>query len=64
MYLLQLSMFLYQQVQNTFRDFEECNILRPFMGDTIKEIAKACLTLEGKDSSPTAGIFYCPFLEL
>lgn len=57
-------MFLYQQVQNTFRDFEECNILRPFMGDTIKEIAKACLTLEGKDSSPTAGIFYCPFLEL
>uniref|UniRef100_A0A0E0H0Q8 Exocyst complex component EXOC2/Sec5 N-terminal domain-containing protein n=1 Tax=Oryza nivara TaxID=4536 RepID=A0A0E0H0Q8_ORYNI len=42
------------KVQNTFRDFEECNILRPFMGDTIKEIAKACLTLEGKDSSPTA----------
>lgn len=42
------------KVQNTFRDFEECNILRPFMGDTIKEIAKACQTLEGKDSSPTA----------
>ncbi|KAG8064457.1 hypothetical protein GUJ93_ZPchr0004g39462 [Zizania palustris] len=42
------------KVQNTFRDFEECNILRPFMGDTIKEIAKACHTLEGKDSSPTA----------
>ncbi|XP_040379241.1 exocyst complex component SEC5A-like [Oryza brachyantha] len=42
------------KVQCTFRDFEECNILRPFMGDTIKEIAKACHTLEGKDSSPTA----------
>jgi hypothetical protein len=26
------------------------------MGDTIKEIAKACQTLEGKDSSPTAGM--------
>ncbi|TVU14559.1 hypothetical protein EJB05_38034 [Eragrostis curvula] len=42
------------KVQNTFRDFEECNILRPYMGDMIKEIAKACQTLEGKDSSPTA----------
>ncbi|KAK8448801.1 hypothetical protein SEVIR_7G104100v4 [Setaria viridis] len=42
------------KVQNTFRDFEECNILRPYMSDTIKEIAKACQTLEGKDSSPTA----------
>ncbi|KAL6885891.1 hypothetical protein ACP4OV_010152 [Aristida adscensionis] len=46
------------KVQNTFRDFEECNILRPYMGDTIKEISKACHTLEGKDSSPTAGILY------
>ncbi|KAL6652880.1 hypothetical protein ACP70R_011805 [Stipagrostis hirtigluma subsp. patula] len=44
------------KVQNTFRDFEECNILLPYMGDTIKEIAKACQTLEGKDSSPTAGL--------
>jgi exocyst complex component 2 len=42
------------KVQNSFRDFEECNILCPYMGDTIKEIAKACQTLEGKDSSPTA----------
>ncbi|CAO2034994.1 unnamed protein product [Urochloa humidicola] len=42
------------KVQNTFRDFEECNILCPYMSDTIKEIAKACQTLEGKDSSPTA----------
>jgi exocyst complex component 2 len=42
------------KVQNTFRDFEECNILSPYMSDTIKEIAKACQTLEGKDSSPTA----------
>ena len=49
-------MLWHQQVQNTFRDFEECNILRPYIGDTIKEIAKACQTLEGKDSSPTAGI--------
>ncbi|KAK3144791.1 hypothetical protein QOZ80_4AG0317910 [Eleusine coracana subsp. coracana] len=42
------------KVQNTFRDFEECNILHPYMGDTINEIAKACQTLEGKDSSPSA----------
>lgn len=42
------------KVQNTFRDFAECNILRPYMGDAIKEIAKACQTLEGKDSSPSA----------
>ncbi|XP_066350450.1 exocyst complex component SEC5B-like [Miscanthus floridulus] len=42
------------KVQSTFRDFEECNILCPYMSDTIKEIAKACQTLEGKDSSPTA----------
>lgn len=42
------------KVQNTFRDFEECNILCPYMSETIKEIAKACQSLEGKDSSPTA----------
>jgi len=28
------------------------------MSDTIKEIAKACQTLEGKDSSPTAGMAF------
>jgi hypothetical protein len=34
------------------------------MGDTIKEIAKACQTLDGKDSSPTAGIVSANFLKL
>jgi exocyst complex component 2 len=34
------------------------------MGDMIKEIAKACQTLEGKDSSPVAGmITYLSLLE-
>ncbi|XP_073099567.1 exocyst complex component SEC5B isoform X2 [Elaeis guineensis] len=43
------------KVLNTFRDFEESNILCPFMSDAIREIAKTCQALEGKESSsPTA----------
>ncbi|XP_078172685.1 exocyst complex component SEC5A-like [Carex rostrata] len=44
------------KVQATFRDFEESNILSPYMSDTIKEIAKACQSLEGKDSSPPSAV--------
>lgn len=45
------------QVHNTFRDLEESNILRPYMSDAIKDISKACLAFEVKESAPQiAGI--------
>ncbi|XP_042492942.1 exocyst complex component SEC5B-like isoform X2 [Macadamia integrifolia] len=40
------------KVHNTFRDLEESNILCPYMSDAIKEILKACQTIEGKESAP------------
>ena len=42
------------QVHNTFRDLEESNILRSYMSDAIKEIAKACQAFEVKESAPSA----------
>lgn len=42
------------KVQSTFRDFNESNILRPYMSDAIKEIVKACQALEGKESAPSS----------
>ncbi|KAL0919365.1 hypothetical protein M5K25_011455 [Dendrobium thyrsiflorum] len=44
------------KVHNTFREFEESNILRPYMSDAIKEIAKACQALEGKEFSPSIAV--------
>lgn len=44
------------KVQATFRDFEESNIFTPYMSDAIKEISKACQSLEGKDSSPPSAV--------
>ena len=45
------------QVHNTFHDLEEANILRPYMSDAIKEISKACVAFEVKESAPPiAGI--------
>ncbi|KAG1369794.1 hypothetical protein COCNU_15G001600 [Cocos nucifera] len=44
------------KVLNTFRDFEESNILRPFMSDAIREIAKTCQALEGKESAPPTAV--------
>ncbi|ONK55243.1 uncharacterized protein A4U43_UnF5970 [Asparagus officinalis] len=44
------------KVHSTFRDFEESNILCPYMSDAIKEIAKACLALEGKESAPPIAV--------
>lgn len=40
------------QVQNTFRDLEESNILQSFMSNAIKEITKACQAFEVKESAP------------
>ncbi|WOL15535.1 exocyst complex component SEC5B isoform X2 [Canna indica] len=44
------------KVQNSFRDFDESNILRPYMSDAIKEIVKTCQTLEGKESAPPSAV--------
>ncbi|XP_008784153.2 exocyst complex component SEC5A-like isoform X2 [Phoenix dactylifera] len=44
------------KVHNTFRDFEESNILRPFMADAIREIAKTCQAFEGKESAPPTAV--------
>ncbi|CAO2834080.1 unnamed protein product [Amaranthus hypochondriacus] len=41
------------KVINTFRDFDESNILQPYMFDSIKEVSKACQALEVKESAPT-----------
>ncbi|CAN4095151.1 unnamed protein product [Withania somnifera] len=51
--MLQSTLSAYgSEVQNTFRDFEESNILCPFMSDAIKEISKACHAFEAKESAP------------
>ncbi|KAL1820183.1 hypothetical protein ACET3Z_015052 [Daucus carota] len=43
------------KVQNTFQDFEELNILRPYMNDSIMEISKACQAFEA-DSAPSVAV--------
>ncbi|XP_059631609.1 exocyst complex component SEC5A-like isoform X2 [Cornus florida] len=44
------------KVQNTFREFEELNILRPYMSNAIKEISKACQAFEAKESAPPVAV--------
>ncbi|KAK1300452.1 Exocyst complex component 2 [Acorus calamus] len=44
------------KVHNTFRDFEESNVLRPHMREAIKEISKACQALEGKEAAPPTAV--------
>ncbi|KAK1361317.1 Exocyst complex component SEC5 [Heracleum sosnowskyi] len=44
------------KVQKTFQDFEEFNILRPYMNDSIMEISKACQAFEAKDSAPSVAV--------
>lgn len=51
--MMRSTISLYEvKVLNTFRDFEESNILQPYMTDSIKEISKACQALEAKESAP------------
>ncbi|CAA7400277.1 unnamed protein product [Spirodela intermedia] len=40
------------KVHTTFRDFQESNVLRPYMSNAIKEVAKACQSIEVKESAP------------
>ncbi|KAK6257708.1 hypothetical protein QUC31_001167 [Theobroma cacao] len=44
------------KVLNTFRDLEESNILHSYMSDAIKEISKACLAFEAKESAPPIAV--------
>uniref|UniRef100_A0A7N0TB02 Exocyst complex component SEC5 n=1 Tax=Kalanchoe fedtschenkoi TaxID=63787 RepID=A0A7N0TB02_KALFE len=44
------------KVQNTFRNFEDSNILCSYMSDAIKEIFKACQTFEAKESAPPVAV--------
>ncbi|KAJ8561452.1 hypothetical protein K7X08_027642 [Anisodus acutangulus] len=52
--MLQSTLSAYgSEVQNTFPDLEESNILCPYMSDSIKEISKACHAFEAKESAPS-----------
>lgn len=44
------------KILNTFQDFEESNVLRSYMIDSVKEIVKACQDLEGKESAPASAV--------
>lgn len=44
------------KVLNTFRDLEESNILQSYMSEAIKEISKACLAFEAKESAPPIAV--------
>ncbi|WMV57267.1 hypothetical protein MTR67_050652 [Solanum verrucosum] len=55
--MLQSTLLAYgSEVQNTFRDLEESNILCPYMSDAIKEISKACRAFEAKESAPPVAV--------
>ncbi|XWS24969.1 hypothetical protein CRYUN_Cryun27aG0030500 [Craigia yunnanensis] len=44
------------KVLNAFRDLEESNLLQSYMSDSIKEISKACLAFEAKESAPPLAV--------
>ncbi|KAK6940026.1 Exocyst complex component EXOC2/Sec5, N-terminal domain [Dillenia turbinata] len=44
------------QILSTFRDFEDSNILHPYMSDAIMEISKACQVFEAKESAPPIAV--------
>ncbi|XVF64346.1 hypothetical protein PTKIN_Ptkin09bG0162100 [Pterospermum kingtungense] len=44
------------KVLNTFRNLEETNLLQSYMSDAIKEICKACLAFEAKESAPPVAV--------
>uniref|UniRef100_A0A803LHX8 Exocyst complex component SEC5 n=1 Tax=Chenopodium quinoa TaxID=63459 RepID=A0A803LHX8_CHEQI len=51
--MMRSTISLYEdKVLDTFREFEESNILQPYMCDSIKEVSKACQVLEVKESAP------------
>ncbi|XP_058087887.1 exocyst complex component SEC5B-like isoform X2 [Magnolia sinica] len=44
------------KVHSTFQDFEQANILCPYMSDAIKEISKSYQAIEGKESAPPSAV--------
>ncbi|XAR62472.1 hypothetical protein NMG60_11017230 [Bertholletia excelsa] len=44
------------KVQSTFCDFEESNVLCPYMRDAIEEISKACRAFEAKEAAPPIAV--------
>ncbi|KAF2563079.1 hypothetical protein F2Q70_00016281, partial [Brassica cretica] len=44
------------KVNNTFCDFDESCILRPFMSNAIQAVSKACQAFEAKDSVPHSSV--------
>ncbi|KVI01640.1 hypothetical protein Ccrd_020082 [Cynara cardunculus var. scolymus] len=44
------------QVQNSFHDLEESNVLFPYMSDAIMDISKACQAFEAKEAAPTIAV--------
>ncbi|XP_022773383.1 exocyst complex component SEC5A-like isoform X2 [Durio zibethinus] len=44
------------KVLNAFRDLEESNLLQSYMSDAIKEISKACVVFETKESAPPLAV--------
>ncbi|KAM7260473.1 hypothetical protein ACFE04_016214 [Oxalis oulophora] len=44
------------KVHHTFRDLEESNSLQSYMSDSIKEIYKACIAFEAKESAPPLAV--------
>nr|GEV58849.1 exocyst complex component SEC5A-like [Tanacetum cinerariifolium] len=41
------------EVQNTFHDLDESNVLCPYMSDAIMDISKACQAFDSKEAAPT-----------
>ncbi|KAL8171929.1 LOW QUALITY PROTEIN: hypothetical protein V2J09_023733 [Rumex salicifolius] len=55
--MMHSTISLYEdKVLHTFQDFEESNILRPYMSDAIKDISRACKSLEAKESAPPLAV--------
>jgi exocyst complex component 2 len=55
--MIRSTISLYEvKVHQTFRDLEESNSLRSYMSDAIKEISKACVAFEAKESAPAVAV--------
>ncbi|GMH01031.1 hypothetical protein Nepgr_002870 [Nepenthes gracilis] len=55
--MLRSTISIYEvKVLNIFQEFEESNILQPFMSDAINEISRACQALEVKESAPSVTV--------
>ncbi|KAJ0786185.1 putative exocyst complex component EXOC2/Sec5 [Helianthus annuus] len=44
------------QVQNTFLELEEANVICPYMSDAIMDISKACQAFDAKEAAPATAV--------